>query len=67
MLYEVITFIPYCWRHIPEESVFDLSGSKKDKFALYYDGYVRLDASKMDWLQAITIHKTSDFNSTILG
>jgi len=36
-------FIPYCWRHIPEESVFDLSGSKKDKFALYYDGYVRLD------------------------
>lgn len=33
-------FIPYCWRHIPEDSVFDLSGFKKDKFALYYDGYV---------------------------
>lgn len=35
-------FIPWCWRHIPEDSVFDLSGYKKDKFALYYDGYVKL-------------------------
>ena len=35
-------FIPWCWRHIPEDSVFDLSGSKKDKFALYYDGFVKL-------------------------
>jgi hypothetical protein len=35
-------FIPWCWRHIPDDSVFDLSGSKRDKFALYGDGYVHL-------------------------
>ncbi len=35
-------FIPWCWRHIPEDSVFDLSGYKRDKFALYYDGCVKL-------------------------
>lgn len=35
-------FIPWCWRHIPKDSVFDLSGYKKDKFALYYDGFVKL-------------------------
>ena len=34
--------IPWCWRHIPADSVFDLSGYKKDKFALYYDGYANL-------------------------
>lgn len=36
-------FIPYCWRHIPELSVFDLSGSAADKFALYREGHVRLE------------------------
>lgn len=35
-------FIPWCWRHIPEDSVFDLSGYRKDKLALYYDGFVNL-------------------------
>jgi hypothetical protein len=35
-------FIPWCWRHLPEDSVFDLSGYRKEKFALYYDGCVRL-------------------------
>jgi hypothetical protein len=35
-------FIPWCWRHIPGQSVFELSGSLKEKFALYYDGFVRL-------------------------
>jgi len=36
-------FIPWCWRHIPEDSVFSLSGRRADKFALYYDGFVHLD------------------------
>jgi hypothetical protein len=35
-------FIPWCWRQIPEESIFSLSGSWADKFALYAQGFVRL-------------------------
>jgi len=35
-------FIPWCWRQIPEDSVFDLSGSRRVKFALYDEGYVNL-------------------------
>jgi len=44
-------FIPYCWRHIPEESVFSLSGSAADKFALYYAGFVRLEEVPPDRLK----------------
>lgn len=44
-------FIPYCWRHIPEESVFSLSGSAADKFALYYAGFVRLEDVPLDRLK----------------
>lgn len=35
-------YIPYCWRRIPEDSVFDLRGRGIDKFALYRRGIVRL-------------------------
>jgi hypothetical protein len=35
-------FIPYCWRHIPEDSVFSLRGRGIDKFACYRQGLVRL-------------------------
>jgi hypothetical protein len=44
-------FIPYCWRHIPEDSVFDLSGFRKDKFALYYDGCLELDDVPLERLR----------------
>jgi hypothetical protein len=44
-------FIPYCWRHIPEKSVFSLSGSAADKFALYYAGFVRLEEVPLDRLK----------------
>jgi hypothetical protein len=44
-------FIPYCWRHIPDESIFSLSGSAADKFALYYAGFVRLGEVPLDRLK----------------
>lgn len=34
-------FIPWCWRLIPEDSVFDLRGRGIDRFALYRQGIVR--------------------------
>ncbi|AMV71625.1 hypothetical protein JCM30471_03210 [Desulfuromonas carbonis] len=36
-------FIPYCWRHIPENSVFDLRGNGVKKFDLYRRGLVRFE------------------------
>jgi len=38
------SFYNYCRQHIPEDSVFDLSGMHLNKkFDLYYDGIVKLD------------------------
>ena len=36
-------FIGYCWRHIPEHSVFDLKGRGIDRWDLYRKGIVRMD------------------------
>jgi hypothetical protein len=37
-------FQGYCWRHIPENSVFTVARMKKDhKFGLYQDGIVRME------------------------
>jgi len=44
-------FIPWCWRHLPEESVFTLSGRLADKFALYYDGCLALSEVPLDRLK----------------
>ena len=36
-------FIPYCWQHIPECSIFDIAGLRTNrKFALYYGGALHL-------------------------
>jgi len=36
-------FIPYCWQHIPECSIFDIASLRSNrKFALYYGGTVHL-------------------------
>jgi len=43
-------FIPYCWRAIPDNSVFDLRGSGVDKFALYRRGQVTLEQLPLDEL-----------------
>ena len=36
-------FIPYCWQHIPENSIFDLRGNGVKKFDLYRRGIVRFE------------------------
>ncbi len=45
-------FIPYCWRDIPENSVFDLRGTGADKFALYRQGLLRFHELPLDQLNA---------------
>ncbi len=35
-------FIPYCWQHIPENSIFDLKGRGIKKFDYYYRGILML-------------------------
>ena len=45
-------FIPWCWRHIPEDSVFDLRGRGIDKFALYNQGIIHLEDVPLDALNA---------------
>jgi len=36
-------FLDHCWRHIPDHSVFDLSGRGVDKWELYRRGIVRME------------------------
>ncbi|MDK2847555.1 MAG: hypothetical protein PWP34_908 [Desulfuromonadales bacterium] len=45
-------FIPYCWRHIPENSVFDIRGVGVDRFGLYQRGIVRLADVPLDELKS---------------
>ena len=43
-------FIPYCWRHIPEDSIFSLRGRGIDKFAFYREGIIRIEDIPLDAL-----------------
>lgn len=43
-------FIPYCWQHIPEDSVFSLRGRGINKFEYYYQGIIRLEDLPLDKL-----------------
>ena len=45
-------FIGYCWRHIPEHSVFDLKGRGIDKWDLYRRGIVRMDDVPLEVLNS---------------
>ncbi len=37
-------FMGYCWKHIPEDSVFDIAGlSKAEMFKIYREGIVKLE------------------------
>ncbi|MGA6993465.1 MAG: DUF2779 domain-containing protein [Candidatus Deferrimicrobiaceae bacterium] len=45
-------FIDHCWRHIPEHSVFDLSGRGVDKWDLYRKGIMRMDDVPLDALNS---------------
>jgi len=43
-------FKQYCWQNIPECSIFDIANLRSNrKFALYYDGIVRLDDIPADF------------------
>jgi len=62
-------FVPYCWRDIPEDSIFSLKGRGIDKFEYYGQGIVRLEDLPLDKLndaqrfQAIsTINKEDSTN-----
>jgi hypothetical protein len=43
-------FIPYCWQHIPENSIFDLKGRGINKFDYYKQGMVRFEDLPLDQL-----------------
>jgi len=43
-------FIPYCWQHIPENSVFDLRGNVLNKFDYYQQGLIRFEDLPLDQL-----------------
>lgn len=43
-------FIPYCWQHIPENSIFDLRGNGVKKWSLYERGIIRFDQIPLEEL-----------------
>jgi len=45
-------FKGHCWQHIPEHSVFDLSGRGVDKWDLYRKGIVRMDDIPLEALNS---------------
>lgn len=53
----------YCWKHIPENSVFNLKGTGPNKFDLYRQGIIRLEDIPKDILpqsQRIQLEGTLD-------
>ncbi|MHB8789934.1 MAG: DUF2779 domain-containing protein [Desulfobulbaceae bacterium] len=64
-------FTPYCWQHIPEDSIFSLKGRGINKFDCYRQGMIRLEDLPLDKLndaqrfQAIaTINKKNTTESS---
>lgn len=45
-------FINHCWQHVPQDSVFDLSGRGVDRFALYNKGIIKQRDIPLDTLNA---------------
>ena len=45
-------YIPYCWQHIPENSVFDLRGNGIKKFDCYHKGLIKFEDLPLDLLNA---------------
>lgn len=43
-------FVPYCWQHIPEDSIFSLRGRGINKFNYYNTGIIRLEDLSLDKL-----------------
>ena len=62
-------FVPYCWQHIPEDSIFSLKGRGINKFNYYNEGIIRLEDLSLEKLndaqrsQAVaTINKEDSIN-----
>ena len=56
-------FCGYCWKHIPEFSIFNLKGAGANKFDLYRQGIIRLEDIPIDILpqnQRIQLEGTLD-------
>ncbi len=43
-------FMPFCWRHVPDDSVFSLRGRGIDRWELYRQGVIRLEDVPLDSL-----------------
>lgn len=41
-------YVPYCWQHIPENSIFDLKGRGIKKFDYYDRGIIRFEDIQLD-------------------
>ena len=63
-------YIPYCWKHIPKDSVFDLRGSGISKFDYYNRGLIKFadlpieDLNKAQRQQVETTLNQQDFVDT---
>lgn len=59
-------FISYCWKHIPDNSVFDISGTGINKFASYREGKVSfkdLDLKELNFKQRMQVD--AELNGTV--
>ena len=50
-------FIPYCWQHIPKDSIFDLRGNGVKKWPLYEQGIIRFDQIPLEMLNKNQRHQ----------
>ena len=50
-------FIPYCWQHISENSIFDLRGNGVKKWSLYERGIIRFEEIPLDELNKNQRHQ----------
>ena len=50
-------FIPYCWQHVPENSIFELRGNGVKKWSLYERGIIRFDQIPLDELNKNQRHQ----------
>ncbi len=73
-------FIPYCWQHIPENSIFDLRGSGINKFDYYKRKIIRFEdiplkelnkaqrqqvEASLNQRDSTNIHKVKEFLATL--
>lgn len=50
-------FAPYCWQHVPENSIFDLRGNGVKKWSLYEQGIIRFEQIPLEMLNKNQRHQ----------